>query len=384
MSTTPDVVIIGGGIIGASCAYFLSENGLNIHLVERHFPASGTSRACDGLVLLLDKGPGAELELGKMSLKLWNQLNETLDADFGFERAGTILLAEEEAHFEAGQEKAEMIRQNGHRAEILDTQALHGLEPELAPDLAGGVLFPDDLQVDPRRATLALLASAQKKGVTLHTSTEVLDIKRAQHGKQPICTVVTQDGEISTPTVICAAGIWSKQIAHMVGLDLPIKPRKGHILVTAKHPGFIKHSLLEGGYVSTVQSAVDDLQVALVAEMTRTGTILLGSSRQFVGDDRNVSMNVIQAIARRASRFLPRLAKTQVIRSYAGLRPWSPDHLPLIGPVRSVPGLYLATGHEGAGIGLAPITGKLISDWVTDAVESEFAAAFRPDRFFKT
>jgi len=384
MSTRADVVIIGGGIIGASCACFLGEKGLDIHLVERHFPASGTSRACDGLVLLWDKGQGAELALGKMSLKLWNQLHESLDADFGFERAGTILLAEEEAHLRAGQEKAEMIRQNGHRAEVLDSQTLQGLEPELAPDLAGGVLFLDDLQVDPRRATLAMLSSAQKKGVTLHADTEVLDIKRAPHGDQPICAVVTQRGEISTPTVICAAGIWSKQIAQMVGLDLPIKPRKGHILVTAKYPDFIKHPLLEGGYVSTVQSATDDLQVALVAEMTRAGTMLLGSSRQFVGDDRTVSIDVIQAIASRASRFLPRIANTQVMRSYAGLRPWSPDHLPLIGPVHSVPGLYLATGHEGAGIGLAPITGKLISDWVTNAVGSEFAAAFRPDRLFKT
>jgi glycine/D-amino acid oxidase-like deaminating enzyme len=277
-----------------------------------------------------------------------------------------------------------MIRQYGHRAEVVDSQALQSLEPELAPDLAGGVLFPDDLQVDPRRATLAMLASAQKKGVTLHTGTEVLDIKRAPQGDQPICAVVTQKGEISTPMVICAAGIWNRQIAQMVGLDLPIKPRKGHILVIAKRPDFIKHPLLEGGYVSTVESATDDLQVALVAEMTRTGTILLGSSRQFVGDDRTVSINVIQAIASRASRFLPRLANTQVIRSYAGLRPWSPDHLPLIGHVQSVPGLYLAAGHEGAGIGLAPITGKLISDWVTDPVEPEFAAAFRPDRFFKS
>jgi len=384
MNTKADVVIIGGGIIGASCAFFLSQKGLNIHLVERHFPASGTSRACDGLVLLLDKGPGAELALGKMSLGLWNQLDEMLDADFGFERAGTIMLAEEDAQQKAGQEKAEMIKQSGQRAELLDSQALQGLEPELAPDLAGGVLFPDDLQVDPRRATLAMLASAQKKGVTVHTDSEVLDIKREPQGYQRICAVVTQKAEISTPTVICAAGVWSKQVVQMVGIDLPIKPRKGHILVAAKRPGFIKHPLLEGGYVSTVQSAADDLQVAFVAETTRTGTILLGSSRQFVGDDRTVSLNVIQAIASRASRFLPRLGNTQIIRSYAGLRPWSPDHLPLIGPVQSVPGLYLATGHEGAGIGLAPVTGKLVSDWITDAVESELAAAFHPDRFFKT
>jgi glycine/D-amino acid oxidase-like deaminating enzyme len=149
-------------------------------------------------------------------------------------------------------------------------------------------------------------------------------------------------------------------------------------------PGFINHPLLEGAYVTTVQSAADDLQVALVAEMTGTGTMLLGSSRQFTGDDRSVSIDVIQAIANRAIRFLPRLANVQVIRSYAGLRPWSPDHLPLIGPVQSIPGFYLATGHEGAGIGLAPITGKLISNWLTGTFQPELVAAFRPDRLFKT
>ena len=381
---TADVVIIGGGIIGASCAYFLSEKGLDVHLLERHFPASGTSRACDGLVLLWDKTLGAELALAKQSLSLWNQLNETLDTGFGFEHAGTILLAEEDVHLQAGQEKAEMIRQNGQRAEVLDAHALQNLEPELASDLAGGVLFPDDLQIDPRRATLALLTAAQERGLKLHTETEVSEIKREAHGDSPVCGVVTQEAEISTPAVVCAAGVWSMDIAQMVGLDLPIKPRKGHILVTARTPGFINHPLLEGAYVTTVQSAADNLQVALVAEMTGTGTILLGSSRQFTGDDRSVSIDVIQAIANRAIRFLPRLANVQVIRSYAGLRPWSPDHLPLIGPVQSIPGFYLATGHEGAGIGLAPITGKLISNWVTGTLQSELAAALRPDRLFKT
>jgi glycine/D-amino acid oxidase-like deaminating enzyme len=225
-----------------------------------------------------------------------------------------------------------------------------------------------------------MLAAAKENGLTLHTDAEVLEIKRAPREDQPVHTVVTRGGEIATPTVICAAGKWSTDIAKLVGLDLPVKPRKGHILVTARTPGFVKHPLLEGAYVTTVQSATDDVQVAFVAEMTKTGTMLLGSSRQFVGDDRSVSIDIMQAIANRASRFLPRLANIQVIRSYAGLRPWSPDHLPIIGPVQSVPGFYLATGHEGAGIGLAPVTGKLIADWIVGTPQVELAEAFRPDR----
>jgi glycine/D-amino acid oxidase-like deaminating enzyme len=168
-----------------------------------------------------------------------------------------------------------------------------------------------------------------------------------------------------------------------VGLDLPVRPRKGHVLVMSKVPGLIHHPLLEGGYVTTVQTSTEGLQTALAAELTASDTLLLGSSREFGGYDRTVSLDVIQAIAGRAVRFLPSLAGKGVIRSYAGLRPWSPDHLPLIGPASGVPGFYLATGHEGAGICLAPITGHLIAGWVTGSTERPpYREAVRPDRFW--
>jgi glycine/D-amino acid oxidase-like deaminating enzyme len=121
--------------------------------------------------------------------------------------------------------------------------------------------------------------------------------------------------------------------------------------------------------------------VALVAEATSEGNLLLGSSRQFAGFDRSVDLDVICLIAARAVRFLPALELIPVIRSYAGLRPWSPDHLPLVGPCSEVPGFYLATGHEGAGIGLAPVTGKLIAGWISGAELPDVAQSVRPDRF---
>ena len=172
-------------------------------------------------------------------------------------------------------------------------------------------------------------------------------------------------------------------MAKLVGIETPIRPRKGHILVTARAPGLIRHPLLEGGYAATVQSDSEDLEVAFVAEMTASGTLLLGSSRQFVGHDRTVSLPVVRALADRAARFLPALGRNgvKVIRSYAGLRPWSPDHRPLIGPVEAVPGFYLAAGHEGAGIGLAPVTGRLMADWIMRAELPPFAGEVRPDRF---
>jgi glycine/D-amino acid oxidase-like deaminating enzyme len=231
------------------------------------------------------------------------------------------------------------------------------------------VFFPDDLQLDPRRATIALLMAAQRKGLQIQRGEKVVAIRRDNNGNGRVNGVITQKGEITAPAIVCAAGVWSNDVINQgIGLELPIRPRKGHILVTSKTPGLINHPLLEGGYAATVQSSENDAQVALVAEKTSTGSLLLGSSRQLIGFDRRVSVEVMQAIATRALRFLPKLANVNIIRCYTGLRPWSPDHLPLIGPLEKAPGLYLAAGHEGAGICLAPISGKLIADWITDNI----------------
>ncbi len=380
MPPCADVVVIGGGIVGAACAYYLCGSGLDVHLVERHFPASGTSRACDGLILAWDKS-GPTLALAQTSAGLWAGLSETLDLDFEYARTGTIMLAESEEGLATVGEKVKAMHVAGIRGNVLDGPGLRSLERNLAPDLAGGAYFPDDAQIDPRRATAALLSAAQKQGLTLHSHAEVTAIHRARNGEGKITGVMTQAGEIATETIVCAAGAWSNQVARLVGIETPIRPRKGHILVTAKAPGLILHPLLEGGYVATVHSTSEDLEFAFVAEKTAGGTLLLGSSRQFVGFDRMVSPSVIQAIAARALRFLPSLADVKVIRSYAGLRPWSPDHLPLIGPVEAAPGFYLASGHEGAGIGLAPVTGRLIAECIVGANPPPIANEVQPGRF---
>jgi glycine/D-amino acid oxidase-like deaminating enzyme len=374
-----DVVVVGGGIVGAACAYYLARAGATVRVIERDFAASGTSRACDGLILYSDKSSEAELELAKASAQLWEELAGTLDAPFEYGRRGTIVLYDSEEGLAAGQQKADGLRVSGVGAEVLDPPALRSLEPNLAPDLAGGIYFPDEAQVDSRAATLALLDAAQGMGVLLQKDTEVTGIRLDGEGR--VAAVGTRNGNLPTRTVVLAAGVWSNDLARSAGLDLPVRPRKGHILVTARAPGMISHPLLEGSYAASVVSSGEGVQVALVAEMTSAGTLLLGSSREFAGYDRAVSPGVMQTIAARAVRFLPGLANISLIRSYAGLRPWSPDHLPLVGPVDAVPGLCLATGHEGAGIGLAPITGRILADWIIGGKEPPLAEPVRPGRF---
>lgn len=379
---TADVIVLGAGIIGAACALYLARAGATVTVVERDFPASGTSRACDGLILFSDKLSPAELALAQASAALWAELAQpgVLAADFEYRRAGTLVLYESEAGLEAGRRKAAELVAAGVRAEVVAGAELRRLEPALAPDLAGAAFYGDEAQVDARLATLAMLAEARRLGARFLAGTQVVGLAQEAGGR--IVGVRTAAQTLPAAAVVCAAGVWSADLVRPLGIELPIRPRKGHILVTARRPGLLRHPLLEGSYAASVQTAAEAVQVALVAEMTGPGNLLLGSSREFVGYDRTVSGKVVAAIAARAARFLPALAHTAVIRSYAGLRPWTPDHLPLVGPAASAPGLWLATGHEGAGIGLAPVTGQIVAEWLVSGRMPALAEPIRPERFF--
>lgn len=385
MTAAHDVIVIGAGIIGAACAHSLAHAGLSVLVLERNFPASGTSRSCDGLILCSDKTSRAELALGLASAALWARLADSLELDFEYGNTGAIIVYETPEGLAAGRQQALDRCAQGVKAEILDPAALMALEPNLAPNLAGGIYYLDEAQVDARRATLALLQSAQRCGAEVRGGTPVTGLRRDADGR--VVAAVTPNGEIAGGAFALAAGVWSNEIAATVGLHLPIKPRKGTILVTASAPGTINHPLLEGSYAASAHAATDAAQVALVAEMTAGGTLLLGSSREFVGFDRSVSPEMVQKIAARAVRYLPALAGRNAMRAYAGLRPWTPDHLPLIGPAPDVPGLYLATGHEGAGIGLAPITGEIIAQRMVGCApdkgqaDDALARIVSPDRF---
>jgi glycine/D-amino acid oxidase-like deaminating enzyme len=216
--------------------------------------------------------------------------------------------------------------------------------------------------------------------VVVRLATPVSRVVRGTDGR--VEAVDTPDERIATRAVVVAAGVWSRDVAASAGLDVPVFPRKGQIVVTERVPGLFRRKLMEGAYTATVESDDPGLQVAMAVESTRAGSLLLGSSRQHIGFDRMVDVRVTAAIAARALRFFPGLATARWIRGYAGLRPFSPDHRPLIGPLAEAPGVYVATGHEGAGICLAPVTGELIAGWVTDRPPLHLSPeAFRPDRF---
>src|SRR4051812_18623744 len=380
MPSSPDVVVVGAGVVGAACAYQLASAGVRVRLLDRSHVASGSSGACEGNVLAWDKELERELPLALRSAELWAQLARELPDDFEYDRKGSVVVAETAHELDAAAQRARVLAGRGVAGEVLDAAALRREEPHAAPDLPGGVLYPGDAQLEPRLATAALVRAAVARGASLSLDTRVEGIVREPSGRA--AGVRTSGGRVAAGAVVVAAGVWTKPLLETAGLSVPVTPRKGQIVVLERSPVVFRRKLSEAGYVAAVKA--DDpaaLQIAMVVESTPSGTALLGSSRQHVGFDRDVDIAVAGAIARRAARFFPVLRHARALRVYAGLRPLTPDHVPIIGPFAEAPNVCVATGHEGGGIGLAPATGELVAAWHAGTPAGLPLAWFSPDRF---
>jgi glycine/D-amino acid oxidase-like deaminating enzyme len=193
--------------------------------------------------------------------------------------------------------------------------------------------------------------------------------------------VATAAGEIPAGAVVNAAGAWASQIAEMAGVTVPVLPRRGFILVTEPLAEVIRHKVYDAGYVADVASSSEALETSAVVEGPASGTVLIGASRERVGFDRSVALGVLARLAALAIRLFPMLERVRALRFYRGFRPYCPDHLPVIGPDPRAEGLLHACGHEGAGIGLAPVTGRLIAEVLTGRTPSVALAPFAPERF---
>lgn len=373
-----DVVVIGAGVVGAACAWYAAAAGLTVTVIDRGAVAGGTTGAGEGNLLASDKAPGPELDLALLSLRLWAELADEIGG-FEFDRKGGLVVAERAAGRDALDDLAAQQRTAAVTAVPVSPDDLPDYEPHLARDLAGGVFYPQDAQVQPMLAAARLLRAARATGrVTLHAGTAVTGLTRSG---DRVTGVRTTTGDIPAGAVVNAAGTWSGEVAALAGVHLPVLPRRGFILVTEPLPRVIRHKVYAADYVAGVASDDAALQTSPVVEGTESGTVLIGSSRERVGFDRSMSVPALRALAAGAIRLFPVLAEVDVIRAYRGFRPYCPDHLPVIGADPRAPGLLHVSGHEGAGIGLAAATGYLLSQVLAGHPPELDLAAFRPDRF---
>ncbi|AMR03141.1 MULTISPECIES: NAD(P)/FAD-dependent oxidoreductase [Bacillus] len=365
-----DVLIIGGGIIGCSIAYYTSKYGRDVTIIEKGEFVSGTSSRCDGNILAIDKDPGFDSQMSLVSQKLVTDLSEELEHSFEYRAPGSILVCESDEEMEAAQQWVNRQKEAGLPFRMLDRQDIREESPFFADDLLGGLECATDSTVNPYLLAFSLVSEAQKFGAKAFKQTEVKSMEIETDGS---FVVETTNGTFTAQQVVNAAGVWAPKIGQMLNINIPIEPRKGHIIVASRQQHVGCRKVMEFGYLISkfggkrkVDALTEKYGVALVFEPTESQNFLIGSSREFVGFHTRINNEVIKCIANRAIRFYPKMADMMVIRSYAGLRPWTEDHLPIISRVEHIPNYFIAAGHEGDGISLAAVTGKVIEELLNE------------------
>lgn len=365
-----DVLVIGGGIIGCSIAYYASKYGRDVTIIEKGEFVSGTSSRCDGNILAIDKDPGFDSQMSLFSQNLVGELSKELEHSFEYRAPGSILVCESDEEMEAAQKWVDRQKAAGLPFRMLDRQDIRQESPFFADDLLGGLECATDSTVNPYLLAFSLLEEAKKLGAKAFKHTEVKQMRKEESGS---FVVETTNGTFTADDVVNAAGVWAPKIGKMLDISIPIEPRKGHIIVASRQQHVGCRKVMEFGYLISkfggkriVDPLTEKYGVALVFEPTESQNFLIGSSREFVGFQTAVNNEVIKCIANRAIRFYPKMADMMVIRSYTGLRPWTEDHLPIVSRVDTIPNYYIAAGHEGDGISLAAVTGKIVEELINE------------------
>jgi len=346
-----DVVVVGAGIVGAACAEECARQGMRVAIIDRDVIGGGATAAGMGHIVVMDDSE-AQFALTRYSQQLWQQLRPELPPDVEYEPCGTIWVAADEEEMAEVRRKEKYYGQRGVPTEVLDPQTLEHLEPNLRKGMAGGLLVPEDVVLYPPCAARFLIERAQAAGAELHVGCAV-----SQIGKGLVRLAVGT--EFSAAVIVNAGGAWASALTP----GLSVKKRKGHLAITDRYPGFVRHQLVELGYLKSAHSTSAD-SVAFNVQPRRTGQILVGSSRQFGAEHGEVDTANLARMLQRAQEYMPKLAELSTIRVWTGFRAATPHKLPLIGPCPGDPTLFLATGHEGLGITTSLATARLLVDQI--------------------
>lgn len=352
-----DVVVIGGGVIGCAAAYALSDEGLRVVVLERDRVGAHASGGAAGILSSRDDVPGTPMDIiNRASLALHplyaERLREETRIDVEYQRAGSLTLLR-------SNEPEPEIRFDARR---LDRRELLELEPEIGGEWKGAILHVDDGQVNADRLTHALAEGAARRGVSIRGGTPVTGFRRRGDA---IAGVMTPDGEIEAEAVVLAAGPWSGILTRDLDLDLPIFPVKGEIVWAKSHPHVLNRPVFAGCYL------VPKPEIGLA----------IGATYLRAGFDRTPTIGGALELLAAGVSAVPALRRAAFDRVWSSLRPGTPDGIPILGPVRSLRGLILATGHSAYGITLSLITGELVRNWVLERTQPFPTDAFSFDRF---
>jgi len=415
LSSQPDVVIAGGGAVGICCAYFLLEHGFSVTLVEKGEVGAGSSYGNAGLIVpshavplsapgvwkqgikwMLDPAsplyikPRLDMDLFRWLLlflaatkpqrqppairalsglshasrALFAGLSALDGMGFGFEHRGGLALYCHPEALEGGAEEAHLLREHGVGADVLDAEGVRRIEPNVLPSVIGGVYFPPDAHLIPHEFVQQLARRVQERGGVIQPHTEVTGFHT--QGRR-VTGVLTSNGTLTPREVVLASGAWSPAVARDLRLKLPIQPAKGYSL--------------------TVKATPDSPSVPLHLSELKVVVTPMGDKIRFAGTlelaglDFTIQPRRLEGIKRGVGRYLPMQAEWPTAEIWRGLRPLTPDTLPIIGRTMRYDNLILATGHGMLGVSLAPVTGQLIAEVAAQQPPSHDLSLLSPDRF---
>ena len=366
-SKTYDVIIVGAGIVGSACAVECAREGLSVAIVEAGIIGGGATAAGMGHLVVMDDSE-AQFALTRYSQQLWDALRDELPREVEHDPCGTIWIAAEDDEMTEALRKAKFYSDRGVPVEILDAQSLAEAESQLRPGLVGGLRVPGDSVIYPPCAAQFFVDQATARGAELFLGAAVETITTDG--------IRLRDGtSIAAGLIVNSAGSWSPQLTP----GLEVKKRKGHLVITDRYPNFLRHQLVELGYLKSAHSVTAD-SVAFNIQPRKTGQLLIGSSRQYDVDESDVDVSILTRMLDRAVEYLPVLGNLSSLRTWTGFRAATPDKLPLIGPHAEHERLYLATGHEGLGITTSLGTAKLLVDQIMSREPAIPIAPYLPAR----
>lgn len=343
--TDYDTIIIGGGIVGNTIAYHLSERSdEGIVVIDRQFPMSGTSGANQAWVWVHTKGPAEYALFNKRSAELYPLLQSKI-GDIEYQRTGGISPFFDPDERDQAFALVERQAKVGIDVRVLSAEDVLALEPAFSPGIAGATYSDIDGNVNPLKLVSRLMQEAERQGVYYHTYNNVFGIERQQGS-----FIVTSDQAIyKGKRLILAAGPWSREVGRLLGVDIPIRPVRGQILVTEKLPPLFRYTI--NGI-----------------RQTKSGEVLIGYSEEDAGYDNRNTLDVVQRTAQMAIRYAPSLASANIIRCFAGIRAIPEDELPILGSIPGMDNAFVAAMHSG--ITLAPLVGKLMAELILDGETS--------------
>jgi len=372
LKKTYDVAVIGGGIIGLSCAYYLSLSGKKVVLIEKKDIGSGASGACDDMILLQSKKPGIILEMALESLEIYKGLSNELDIDVEFENRGGMILIEDLDQLGIMEDYVNQQRKHGLKVDLIEKKDVKKKQPFVKDGVIASTFSDRDSQVNPLQVMRGFMIRGVEMGLSIMKHRNISSIKQM---KDYWRLDFDDNAYVEAEYVVNAAGAWTVEVGRMIGVDIPIHPLKGQVAVTQKIPPLGKENIWSAGYiVSKLRPDLfknkDDvykrLGVGFSLTQTKEGNYFIGSTREKNVFEKGNTFEALNILINQAVDFFPILNNAQLIRSFAGLRPVADGGKPIISEVKDRKGFYIASGHGGDGIALAPITGKIITGLISN------------------